>query len=457
MFRLISRPAVGFFTPFCRSAVVLLGCTAVLLFALSPAALALEWEIEYVDDAFHWLGSPIAIGIAVDDAGVPHIGNGAHHSEHMRYAVKPAGEWLVEQVDPNPSGLCASIGLDPDGNPCLAYHSSASLIFARLVGGSWSRETIGLMHFGHPTAVCVSAAGTPHIAYSKRGNPWNLRHAWKPSGIWLTETADSTMASGNATAMVLDDAGHPHIAHWAAPNQSAGPFHMKYTRWTGQTWQSHVVDGTVENCNVIHYGIALDADGGKHIVYMSHTDYGTSEVRYAFNDHGGHWHTTTIDTVDRSAACSLVLDRNDSPHVVYGTRYQVSGGDSELRYAYPTNGPNWAVEVVDADGDTGEANSLAIDPQGYLHVAYFHGLGGHQDGELRYARSTTPVVPNLGDMNCDGAVNAFDIDPFVLALTDPTGYAQAWPNCDIMHGDINGDGVVNAFDIDPFVELLTGP
>jgi len=67
-------------------------------------------------------------------------------------------------------------------------------------------------------------------------------------------------------------------------------------------------------------------------------------------------------------------------------------------------------------------------------------------------------VPDImvGDLNCDSAVNAFDIDPFVLALTDPAGYTNAYPACDINLADINGDGVLNAFDIDPFVELLTG-
>jgi len=60
-----------------------------------------------------------------------------------------------------------------------------------------------------------------------------------------------------------------------------------------------------------------------------------------------------------------------------------------------------------------------------------------------------------GDLNCDGAVNNFDIDPFVLALTDPNGYAQQFPNCDRMLADVNGDGVVDNFDIDPFVKLLT--
>ncbi len=59
-----------------------------------------------------------------------------------------------------------------------------------------------------------------------------------------------------------------------------------------------------------------------------------------------------------------------------------------------------------------------------------------------------------GDLNCDGSINVFDIDPFVLALTDPVGYGQAQPDCDALLADITGDGVVNAFDIDPFVELL---
>jgi len=67
------------------------------------------------------------------------------------------------------------------------------------------------------------------------------------------------------------------------------------------------------------------------------------------------------------------------------------------------------------------------------------------------------IIPNpVGDMNCDGVWNAFDIDPFVLALTDPLAYGQAFPECDYQHADVNCDGMVNAFDIDPFVVLLTG-
>jgi hypothetical protein len=63
----------------------------------------------------------------------------------------------------------------------------------------------------------------------------------------------------------------------------------------------------------------------------------------------------------------------------------------------------------------------------------------------------------VGDMNCDGAIDNFDIGPFVMALTNPTGYQDAYPNCDINLADCNGDGAVDNFDISAFVGLLTGP
>ncbi len=61
-----------------------------------------------------------------------------------------------------------------------------------------------------------------------------------------------------------------------------------------------------------------------------------------------------------------------------------------------------------------------------------------------------------GDVNCDGAVDAFDVDPFVLALTDASGYEALYPECYLANADINRDGAVNAFDIDAFVTLLVG-
>ena len=81
-------------------------------------------------------------------------------------------------------------------------------------------------------------------------------------------------------------------------------------------------------------------------------------------------------------------------------------------------------------------------------------------GNARPYRKT--ILPDLyvkyseaGDLNCDRVVDNFDIDPFVLALTNPTEYARQFPNCDRTLADVNGDGKVDNFDIDPFVKLLT--
>ena len=60
----------------------------------------------------------------------------------------------------------------------------------------------------------------------------------------------------------------------------------------------------------------------------------------------------------------------------------------------------------------------------------------------------------LGDVNCDGAFNGADIDPFFLALGDPAGYATAFPDCDLVLADMNCDGAVNGADIDAFFLCL---
>ena len=77
------------------------------------------------------------------------------------------------------------------------------------------------------------------------------------------------------------------------------------------------------------------------------------------------------------------------------------------------------------------------------------------DDFVIYELSCGPAL-TPGDMNCDGSVDFFDIDGFVLAVTDPAAYEAAYPDCELLNADCNGDGEVNFFDIDPFVELVTG-
>lgn len=59
-----------------------------------------------------------------------------------------------------------------------------------------------------------------------------------------------------------------------------------------------------------------------------------------------------------------------------------------------------------------------------------------------------------GDLNCDGKIDNFDIDPFVLAMVNAVAYDQQYPDCDRNLADLNDDGRINNFDINEMVKLL---
>ncbi len=74
------------------------------------------------------------------------------------------------------------------------------------------------------------------------------------------------------------------------------------------------------------------------------------------------------------------------------------------------------------------------------------------------AQAQFDIGPSVeyGDMNCDGALDGADIDPFFLALGDPAAYAAQFPECSTKNGDVNGDGSLDGADIDPFFQCLGG-
>lgn len=61
-----------------------------------------------------------------------------------------------------------------------------------------------------------------------------------------------------------------------------------------------------------------------------------------------------------------------------------------------------------------------------------------------------------GDLNCDGAVDALDVDPFLTALFDPRAYDEQYLVCDAEMGDFNQSGRLEALDIEAFIDALYG-
>ena len=76
------------------------------------------------------------------------------------------------------------------------------------------------------------------------------------------------------------------------------------------------------------------------------------------------------------------------------------------------------------------------------------GLFGYGRRDSTVVVAENPFACDPCDANCDGLVDAFDIEPFLDLLFGPG------VPCNNCTGDVNGDGLVNAFDIEPFLDLL---
>lgn len=119
-----------------------------------------------------------------------------------------------------------------------------------------------------------------------------------------------------------------------------------------------------------------------------------------------------------------------------------------------SDGPSAAGAVSGADTGTLTIMSATIAAAGNYDVIVSNGCGG---------ATSTLVGVNvaiLGDANCDGSVNGFDIDGFVAAIVGNfTDYqlSVTRPGCwelQELWGDVDHSGAFDNFDIDPYVSCL---
>ena len=129
-----------------------------------------------------------------------------------------------------------------------------------------------------------------------------------------------------------------------------------------------------------------------------------------------------------------------------------ASGTPPLHYQWRKDG----ADLVDDGRIAGARTSaLAIQPVVAADAGAYDVVVSNQGHSVASPAATLTVRP-CDDLNCDGVANFDDINPFVLALSDPVGYARQYPGCDIMNGDVNGDGHVDFGDVEPFVAVLSG-
>ncbi len=118
----------------------------------------------------------------------------------------------------------------------------------------------------------------------------------------------------------------------------------------------------------------------------------------------------------------------------------VSGDNPQSVDSIPAGGAAEAVWMVEAAGAPGFHHVSAA----VASASYGEEFDADLSGWYRVGGCSA------ADVNCDGRVDAFDIDAFIGQLP------PSQPGCATCVGDINGDGTLDAFDIEPFIECLLG-
>ena len=362
--------------------------------------------------------------------GNPDLGIGLLPALHIQFpdglpvSVAPGFETTIAVcIDPVQDTLVA-------GSETLHY---------RLDGGAFQTATLTSLGNKFYEAVLPAAHcdDVPEFYVSAQGTVSGL--------VTQPEDAPSeafTMAVGTYTPIYDYDFEEYHA--WMVENLGA----------TDGMWQREI---PVNDPNCLYDPFA-DADGSGKCALTANRP-GDSDV-----DGGGVRLTSPV--VDMTAenillqySYYLYVDDQTEPDylLVEVSSNGLAGPWLELVRHIRNNGLSWRT-----DSFTGvELQALGITLTDQMHVRYTVYDGGSDhvveagvDAFKVLSFGCTDVW--LGDLNCDGSINALDIDPFVLALTDPVGYTSSYPHCDNMLADCNDDGSINSLDIDPFVDLLTG-
>jgi len=229
------------------------------------------WMTSEVDRS-HFEGH---VGLVLAADGTPHVAY-AWDSGRLRHAWLSGGPWVIETVDSNVvTARYASVALNPDGRPEIAYYGNGQLWHARWIGYRWEIAIVDPTTSPEFVSLRTDTSGGRWIAYRAQEER-ELRLALWNGSAWLREVVDSNGDVGWDASLALDVAGQPHISYY---DRDAAV--LRYARKEAGEWRLHIPDRRF----VAGWfsSVAVGADGQPHFAYYSWPE---RSVRYAFGGFG---------------------------------------------------------------------------------------------------------------------------------------------------------------------------
>ncbi len=310
-----------------------------------------------------------------------------------------------------------------------------------------------------PAGRVLDGASQVYLHYGFDG--WDPVISPDPAMTWnATDSVWQITVSVQSSATQLDMVFNDGASTW--DNNGGADWHFTVEGGGPGEW---VMDGQLDA------GATLVAENGALVLYagvsgstlyVAALDAGEGNDHFIFvaNPPGAFQAAPWAKSGQVAAWSAFLADENDND---YEGWFDASGA---TQAATGANGGylEGTLDLVGEFGSMPEVVYLAFAPYGTNDgdaltdiaqcPASINSDGNVDAGE--YAPFYLGSTYDVGDLNCDGLINNGDIDPFVLALTDPATYSATYPDCDGDLADCNDDGLINNGDIDAFVALLSG-
>jgi hypothetical protein len=304
--------------------------------------------------------------LALDSNGYPKISYYDRTNGNLKYASWNGSAWNIETVDHwGDVGSYTDLVLDSNGYPKISYcdYTNYKLKYASWNGSSWEIEVVDST-MGHDTSLALDSNGYPHIVYIKTNH--KLNYAFWNGSAWEMKEVDTSEEVWKCS-LALDSNNYPHISYERISETLPA---IKYASWTGSTWKIENVaelrDNALEGKNIL----ILDSNESPHIVFHdpAKTPGSYPLVKYA-KKAAGSW---TVKTIDKDySGGSFALDSNDKPHICYRYLY--------VMYAYQSDSSFISENVSE---DSAFSISMALDNTDKPYIVYHDAHVDHQD--LKY-------------------------------------------------------------------------
>jgi hypothetical protein len=418
-----------------------------------------SWGIEVVDFSGD-VGRYSSIAIDANDS--VHISYYDASNGDLKYASNTSGSWGIEVVDfSGDVGRYSSIAIDSAGKRYISYFDATNgdLLVAVKDGEGWSHEIVdGTDEAGRYTSIAVDKADIVHVSYNACASTtdYSLKHAQGTPGAWETEVVDGSGSAGTYTSIAVDAADVLHISYHAwflddsDPSQPEYTAYLKHASGSFNSWSRETIGSGGEDDIGKFTSIAAAGSG---LTLQLHISYLGSDKKLRYADYGLHVPTQPLDwrkgVVDEVAVIgkytSLEVDANDKVHISYvdDTKHKLkyatnASGDWEtpsvvdtvnaligatsigvftngtvnmsyfseeehLKFASNDPAP-WTIETADSSTTVGRYSALALDKDGYAHIAYWD----ENNGDLLYTTNAS------GD--------------WISTIIDDSGYAGKYPS-----------------------------